>query len=115
MDAPTNPLDVAWFNLGPFPGEVGSSVIAGHSGYSNNKKAVFDNLNKLQKGDKIYVEDKKGIVHTFVVREFRDYDPESDATDVFFSDDGKAPLNLITCEGIWNEITKSRSQRLVVF
>ena len=69
----------------------------------------------MVKGDKIYVEDEFGIIATFVVREKRLYDPNVDASDVFGSSDGKAHLNLVTCEGVWDEVTKSRSKRLVVF
>lgn len=115
MGVPKGPAEVAWYKFGPRPGETGSAVIAGHSGWKNNKPAVFDNLNKLQKGDKIYIEDEKGVVVTFVVREKRLYDPNADATDVFSSTDGKIHLNLITCEGVWDEVTKSRSKRLIVF
>lgn len=115
MGVPKGPAEVAWYKLGPRPGETGSAVIAGHSGWKNNKPAVFDNLNKLQKGDKIYIEDKKGVVVTFVVREKRLYDPNADATDVFTSSDGKAHLNLVTCEGVWDKVSKSYSKRLVVF
>ncbi len=115
MAAPKGPKTVGWLKLSPHPGEVGSSVIDGHSGWKDGIPAVFDSLNKLKIGDKIYVEDKKGLTVTFVVREFRSYDPKADAKDVFNSSDGKSHLNLITCEGVWNPITKSRSKRLVVF
>ncbi|KKS04494.1 MAG: Peptidase C60 sortase A and B [Candidatus Nomurabacteria bacterium GW2011_GWA2_41_25] len=115
MGVPKGPAGVAWYKLGPRPGEKGSAVIAGHSGYKDKKPAVFDNLHKLVKGDKIYVEDEFGIIATFVVREKRLYDPNVDASDVFGSSDGKAHLNLVTCEGVWDEVTKSRSKRLVVF
>lgn len=115
MDVPKGPLDVAWYNLGPRPGEVGSAVIDGHSGWKNGIHAVFDDLYKLQKGDKIYVEDEKGIMTTFMVREFQSYDPSANALDVFSSNDGKAHLNLITCGGVWNEFSRSHSKRLVVF
>jgi len=115
MDVPKGPNDVAWYNLGTRPGGTGSAVIDGHSGYKDNKPAVFDNLYKLQKGDKIYVEDEKGVIITFMVREIRKYDPKAEAGDVFVSSDAKAHLNLITCTGIWDETEKSRSERLVVF
>lgn len=115
MDVPKGPADVAWFNLGTTPGDIGSAVMAGHYGWKNNIPAVFDNLNKLQKGDKIYVENAKGETITFVVREFKTYDQNADASDVFSSNDGKSHLNLITCEGIWNEAKKGRPYRLVVF
>ena len=112
MDVPKDQKDVAWFELGPRPGENGSAVMAGHYGA---KASVFDNLYKLRKGDKLYVEDDKGAVVSFVVRENRRYDPNADASGVFGSSDGKAHLNLVTCEGIWNKISKSYPKRLVVF
>lgn len=115
MDVPKNPDDVAWYNLGKIPGEIGSAVIDGHSGWKNGTPASFDYLFKLKKGDEIYVEDSKGIITTFVVRESREYNPESDATNVFSSEDGIAHLNLITCAGTWNKVSKSFSKRLVVF
>jgi sortase A len=115
MDVPKQPDDVAWFNLGPYPGEIGSAVIDGHSGWKNNRPAVFDNLSKLKKGDKIYVEDKTGVKTTFIVREIRDYSPNGNDLDVFNSNDGLAHLNLITCSGAWNEIAQTHSDRLIVF
>src|SRR3989338_1103259 len=115
MDSPKEPMDVAWFKLGPHPGEIGSAVVAGHFGWKENKKAVFDDLSKLRAGDKIYVENEKGITTAFVVRELRTYGENQDASDVFASDDGKAHLNLVTCQGVWNKKQKSYSKRLVVF
>ncbi len=115
MDVPKEPENVAWFNLGPRPRENGSSVIAGHSGYKDNKPAVFDSLYKLQQGDKIYIEDEFGATTIFVVRESRRYDPKADATSVFSSYDGLSHLNFITCTGAWNEKERTHSDRLVVF
>lgn len=115
MGAPKNPEEVAWFNFGRRPGEEGSAVLAGHYGWKNVKSAAFDNLYQLRAGDKIYIEDERGIMTTFIVKKTRRYNPEDDASSVFASYDGKAHLNLITCEGIWNKDSKSYSKRLVVF
>ncbi len=115
MDVPKGPLNVAWLNLGPRPGESGSAVIAGHYGWKNGQTAAFDNLYKLRRGDELYVEDDKRVITSFIVRESRRYDPNADASPVFSSHDGKAHLNLITCEGVWDKISKSYSKRLVVF
>ena len=115
MAVPKGPSDVAWFDLGPRPGEKGSAVIAGHEGWKNGIAAVFDNLSKLHKGDKVYVANKDGTTATFVVRELRLFGENDYASAVFGSSDGKAHLNLITCEGIWNKARKSYSNRLVVF
>jgi len=44
MDVPKGPAEVGWFKLGTRPGEIGSAVVAGHSGWKNGIPAVFDNL-----------------------------------------------------------------------
>jgi LPXTG-site transpeptidase (sortase) family protein len=115
MGVPKDPSRVSWFDLGPHPGENGSAVIAGHYGWKDNVPAVFDNLYKLKKGDKLYIEDKNGATSTFVVQGIKRYDPKADASEIFNLDDKKSHLNLITCEGTWNKATQSYSSRLVVF
>ena len=113
MDVPKNDFGIGWFNLGPRPGEVGSSVMVGHFDDKNGKAGVFFDLYKLKKGDKLYVENDKGITVTFMVRESRTFD-SGYAEEVFSTNDG-AHLNLITCDGVWDGVKKSFSKRLVVF
>lgn len=115
MGIPKLPRNVAWFNMGVRPGEIGTAAIAGHLNWYNGAKSAFANLNKLKPGDKIIVLDDNGATSTFVVRKVRVYSSKEDASEVFFSNDGKAHLNLITCVGVWNKNTKQYSQRLVVF
>lgn len=115
MDVPKGPAPVAWLDLGPRPGESGNAVIAGHFGWKNGIPAVFDDLGKLQKGDKVYVEDDKGATHMFVVRAIQIYGEDDVASEVFISSDGKSHLNLVTCGGVWNKTKKSYSDRFVVF
>src|ERR1035437_7451383 len=113
MEVPSNATDVGWFKLGPRPGEKGSAVIAGHFDGENGEAGVFTNLNKLKKGDKLYIKDVKGKTISFIVRESRTYNPGY-ANDVF-SGNKSAYLNLITCDGVWDGAKKSYSKRLVVF
>src|SRR5579864_40182 len=54
MDVPAGTLDVAWFALGPHPGQVGSAVIGGHYGIANSVPYVFYNLNELKINDRVY-------------------------------------------------------------
>jgi len=116
IGVPKGPTNTAWFNLGPRPGEIGGAVIIGHYGvWKGGLPTVFNNLYKLRKGDKIYIKDKKGATVTFVVRKLQTYGENEAAPDVFNSNDEKAHLNLITCQGIWNKNRKSYSERLVVF
>lgn len=115
MDVPKGPSTVAWFNLGPRPGEIGSAVMAGHYGWYNSLPAAFDRLHRLQPGDTVSVEDDQGATTTFVVRQLRTYGQQEGATEVFSSSDGIVHLNLVTCTGVWNKAKKSYSQRLVIF
>lgn len=115
MDVPKGPATVAWYSLGPRPGDMGNAVMAGHFGWKNNTPAVFDNLHKVLVGDKVYVEDDQGASTIFTVRELRTYSRNQGAADVFVANDGQAHLNLITCKGIWSKTLQSFSKRLVVF
>jgi LPXTG-site transpeptidase (sortase) family protein len=115
MEVPAGTVDVAWFALGPHPGQVGSAVVGGHFGIESGVPFVFYNLNKLKVGDDIYIVDDEGNTITFVVNSTALYAANANATNVFTSTDGKAHLNLITCEGIWNEVAGEYPERTVVF
>jgi LPXTG-site transpeptidase (sortase) family protein len=115
MDVPVGSKNVAWFALGPKPGNAGSAVIGGHFGMSNGVPFVFYNLDKLKVGDKIHIVDDQNNTITFVVRSVALFDRAADATSVFASKDGLAHLNLITCEGVWNKINGGYPERRVVF
>ena len=115
VDVPKGPSQVAWFKLGPRPGDKGSAVITGHFGpWQTGASSVFDNLYKLKKGDKIYIKDDKGVSIAFTVRESREYGPGESLPEVFNKNDG-IYLNLITCHGDWLANQKTYTQRLVVF
>ena len=113
MGVPSSPGTVAWFKLGPRPGDKGSAVIDGHSGYAS-VAAVFDDLPSLRKGDLLFVEDAKGALVRFVVRRSHLYDRDANAGDVFGRKDGRH-LNLVTCTGAWDAAAGTHAQRLVVF
>ncbi len=115
MDVPVGSVNVAWFSLGPHPGQIGSAVIGGHFGINNGRPFVFYNLDKIKIGDKIYIVDDKDATLAFIVRKISLFDRNADATTVFTSSDGLAHLNLITCEGVWNRINDSYPERRVVF
>ncbi|WP_432714355.1 class F sortase [Pedobacter sp.] len=115
MDAPTNIKETGWYKYGPKPGAKGTAVIAGHYGWKNGDAAIFNDLNQLVEGDKVVITDKSGRKSTFSVTKTAIFDPNQDATEVFTSTDGKSHLNLITCQGTWNNTQNTYSERLVVF
>ena len=115
MDVPLGSVNVAWFALGPYPGQEGSAVIGGHFGIKDNVPFVFYKLHELKVGDKVYVVNDKDENIVFEVKSIKSFDRNDDATTVFTSEDGLAHLNLVTCEGIWNKVNNTYPQRLVVF
>ena len=113
MEVPTNITDVGLYKFGAIPGQIGSAVIAGHFNGENNQEGVFFKLDKLKVGDRLSIEDKVGKSITFVVSKKELYD-SGYADNVFNQIDG-AHLNLVTCDGIWDEAKKSYTKRLVIF
>ncbi len=115
MQVPKVPRNTGWFKFGPAPGQKGTAVIAGHYGWRNGIPAIFDELNRLRVGDKIYIEDDKGNTIPFVVKDSHLYDSGDNPINVFSSSDNGAHLNLITCRGEWDKEKQDYSERLVVF
>lgn len=115
MDVPKDPMHAGWYALGPRPGETGSAAIDGHVNWWHGQTAVFTNLSQLKRGDTITTQDENGTVTTFAVRTIQTFDAGADAAQVFTSTDGKAHLNIITCEGLWSKRLQQYTERLVVF
>lgn len=113
MEVPSTIVDVGWFKLGSRPGDKGSAVISGHVDGKNGEAAIFTNLYKLKKGDRLSIEDDTGRTISFIVRESRTYTPGY-AEEVFSLNDS-AHLNLVTCDGVWDTNKKIYTKRLVVF
>ncbi|HVF69590.1 MAG TPA: class F sortase [Xanthomonadales bacterium] len=113
---PTEPDNVVWYNLGPKPGEVGSSVLSGHWDRETGAPAVFYDLKKLEIGDEITIEDSENQKFTFTVTKKVDYPFDKvPLQEVYAASTDKQLLNLITCAGTWNPETKLYSSRTVIY
>ncbi len=113
---PQNSDNVVWYNLGPKPGEKGSSVISGHWDKETGAPAVFYDLNKLDIGDEIIVIDSENQKHKFIVTKKVNYPfDEVPLQEVYASSSDTPLLNLITCGGTWNAASKLYSHRTVIY
>lgn len=115
MAVPTFGHNVGWYSFGTRPGDVGSAVLAGHVNWMNGEDAVFTNLKDIKVGDVINVTNNYGKIDNFIVREIKSYPVWTDTTEIFSSSDGLSHLNLITCNGDWNDWLNTHDSRLVVF
>lgn len=80
------------------PGQIGNLAISGHSAgdiYSSNQyKFIFSGLERLEKGDLIYI-DYQGVRYTYKMVDRKEVDP-SDVSSLVLNTD-KPMLTLITC------------------
>ena len=114
MDVPKDVKNVAWYNLGPRPGEPGNAVISGH--YDDPKgPTVFYTLGKLKVGDPVIVTNGDGVDLTFAVIGKESYPVDQAPLNRIFGFDLERDLNLITCSGRWNPKVHSYNQRLVIY
>jgi len=98
MDVPQNFDEVAWYQLGPRPGEPGNAVINGHVDSAVQGAAVFWKLRTLVPGNEIIVTGDNGTTQRFVVTGIEKYDDaNAPLTRIYGSADG-AHLNLVTCD-----------------
>jgi sortase A len=116
MGTPNNFTDVAWYKLGPRPGEIGSAVIDGHVDNGLALSGVFKHLEDIKIGDDVYVtrEDGKKLHFRVVDKATYPYADTSANETVFANKDGSR-LNLVTCTGDWVATQKTYTDRLVVF
>jgi LPXTG-site transpeptidase (sortase) family protein len=112
MDIPKSFRDVAWYRLGPAPGQPGNALINGHVNWWTGD-AVFTRLNQVRAGDEIQVVRADGGTVRFKVTAKTVVDANARIASLF-EPSSVATLTLITCTGVWNPLTQSNTQRLLV-
>lgn len=112
LATPDDYRDVAWYDRGPRPGEPGNAILNGHVNWWTGD-AVFTRLARLRAGDIVRVVRADGRVLTFHVTTRRTVDANARLASLF-EPSATSTLTLITCSGIWNPLTQSDTQRLLV-
>lgn len=115
METPHQNGDVGWLQLGPKPGEVGSSIISGHYDDQYGQPAVFFNLKYVQKGADIIVHMVDGSDRQFVVDFVGEMDAYGNNIEAVTRQTEYPSLTLITCHGAWDVRNHTYSKRLVVY
>jgi LPXTG-site transpeptidase (sortase) family protein len=112
LDTAQDSQDAAWYNRGPAPGQPGNALINGHVNWWTGD-AVFSRLKLVRIGDKVQVIRADGTSLLFTVTARQTVGADARLPQLFAS--GKAAmLTLITCAGIWNPLTMTNTQRLLV-
>jgi sortase (surface protein transpeptidase) len=114
MGVPSNYTDVAWYEPGPKPGNIGNAVIDGHLD-SRDGPAVFYRLGDLQQGADVIVVTSDGIELRFIVDRVERYKTDDVPLSRVFGPSTGQHLNLITCEGTFDWNSRAYDERLVVY
>ncbi len=114
MATPSALQRVAWYAPGSRPGSKGNAVFAGHVNNALGLPGVFKELKKLVAGDTVIMESTDGRSLTYVVEEVNRYLTDEAPLEAIFSTSGPSRIILITCEGEWDEETRSFDKRLVI-
>jgi Sortase domain len=113
---PLNQPSVAgWYRYGPSPGEAGSAVIVGHVDSLMSGRAVFFDLGRLHKGDRISILRDDGATADFTVTGVALVAKNAfPATEVHRTSPA-ALLRLITCGGSFDREAHNYLDNLIVY
>jgi LPXTG-site transpeptidase (sortase) family protein len=104
--------DVAWYDLGPAPGQPGNAVMNGHVNWWTGN-AVFTYLSRVRVGDRVEVVRADGTSVWFRITARRVVAANARIASLF-APSPVATLTLITCTGVWDPLTQSDTHRLLV-
>jgi hypothetical protein len=114
LQVPASPSVAGWYARSPRPGEIGSSVIAGHID-SYLGPGVFYRLRDLHRGNRIYVRQADGRLVVFRVTGVHQYPKARFPTAAVYGPVPDAELHLITCGGTFDYATHSYLSNVVVY
>ena len=117
IDSAKNVNDVAWYDGSAKPGQEGQVLISGSASFAPTYKAAFDNLSKLQVGDKITIErgDGKTISYRVVDTETVSADKVDMKKILSVPDKAIRGLTLMGCTGNYDYRTQSSDKRVIIY
>jgi sortase (surface protein transpeptidase) len=114
LQVPTSTSVAGWYTGSPRPGEIGSSVIAGHID-SFRGPGIFYRLRGMRAGERIYVRRANGSLAVFSVYAVREYPKAHFPTGKVYGPAPDAELHLVTCGGTFDYATHSYLGNVVVY
>lgn len=114
LQVPTSTSVAGWYTGSPRPGDVGSSIIAGHID-SHLGPGVFFRLRLLRPGNLVYVREADGRLAVFRVDSVHMYPKDRFPTAAVYGPSPDAELRLITCGGVFDHATGSYLSNVVAY
>ena len=114
VEVPTDDEQPGWYELGPTPGQIGSSVILGHVDNVHGP-AVFFRLRTLEAGNEVDVTLADGTVVRFAVSTVAQYAKAQFPDQAVYASHGYSGLQLVTCGGTFDSQTGHYLSNIVVY
>ena len=114
LQVPTSTSVAGWYTGSPRPGQVGSSIIAGHID-SYLGPGVFFRLRLLRPGARVYVRRANGTLAVFRVYAEHMYAKDRFPTQLVYGPAPDPELRLITCGGVFDPAIGSYLSNVVVY
>ena len=114
LQVPGSTTVAGWYTGSRRPGEIGSSVIAGHID-SYLGPGIFYRLSDMRPGERVYVRRADGSLAVFSVYAVRQYPKDHFPTGQVYGPAPDAELHLITCSGTFDHATHSYLSNVVVY
>jgi sortase (surface protein transpeptidase) len=114
LQVPSSTSVAGWYTGSPRPGDIGSSIIAGHID-SYLGPGVFFRLRLLHPGDLVYVREANGKLAVFRVNSVVMYSKSKFPTATVYGPAPDAELRLITCGGVFDQATGSYLSNVVAY
>jgi LPXTG-site transpeptidase (sortase) family protein len=116
IDVPKNVNDAAWYDGSAKPGQEGQVLLSGSTSFASTYRSVFDNVSKLQIGDRITVElgDGKMVNYRIVSNETLAADKVDTKKSLDVPDGATRGLTLMICTGKFDYRTGSSDTRVII-
>ena len=113
LQVPTTTTVAGWYTGSPRPGQIGSSIIAGHID-SVAGPGIFYKLSELRRGEYVYIIRSNHTVAVFEVTASHLYAKADFPSHLVYGPVPDAELRLITCGGTFDYATGSYLSNVVV-
>jgi sortase (surface protein transpeptidase) len=108
------PMQAAWYQLSPVPGDVGPAIVLGHVD-GNKQPGIFYKLKDVNPGDEVIVERSDGKNLKFVVEKKDQVPKDQFPEDAVYGNTDKPQLRLITCGGVFDKEEHSYKDNIIVY
>jgi sortase A len=115
MGVPVDENNAGWWSYGAAPGQMGSTVLAGHVDRREGGPGIFYRLDALSINDTLEVVDLNGKRYIYRVIGKEVYPDHLFPMKKVFGRSDRSYLNLVTCVGLFDQTEQNYQDRLVVY